>query len=99
MSHHEIMAKKALEKCSCPLSSPIVGISGDFEKIIGSARVDAYNETKAVAEGADPYVHRMKCYMPMCDNKLFFGDFKRAINIKEFLLSGMCQSCQDAFFD
>ena len=111
MTPHKIMASKALEKYSCPLPSPVVEMSrstiaeSDFEKItnltqnIASARVEAYNETKRVAEGADPFTNRMKCYMPMCESTLVFGDFKRAINIKEFLMSGMCQACQDAFFD
>lgn len=36
---------------------------------------------------------------PFCSNFVVKEDFKNEISLKEFELSGMCQKCQDEFFD
>ena len=70
-------------------------------KRIDDARTAALTATKAVANGADPNMIITNCYMPDCYGNGFakFADFKKPINIKEYTISGMCQKCQDSFFD
>ncbi len=36
---------------------------------------------------------------PICGKKIKVEDFKDALSIKEFKISGMCQKCQDNFFE
>jgi len=38
-----------------------------------------------------------KC--PFCKRLISEGDFRDTISQKEFSISGMCQECQDSFFD
>ena len=38
-----------------------------------------------------------KC--PSCQKLINHSDFKDALSKKEFGISGMCQKCQDEFFD
>jgi uncharacterized CHY-type Zn-finger protein len=38
-----------------------------------------------------------KC--PICKKEIVVTDFKDSLSRKEFSISGMCQSCQDSFFD
>lgn len=70
-------------------------------KTIEDARTAAFIATKAVANGADPKTITTKCYMPDCygNGTTVFANFKEPINIKEYTLSGMCQTCQECFFD
>jgi len=63
-------------------------------------RSAAFVATQAVADGADPKLIKTKCYMPGCSGNgtATYADFKKPVNIKEYTLSGMCQTCQDNFF-
>lgn len=36
---------------------------------------------------------------PICEEKIKENSFKDELSIKEFKISGMCQSCQDRFFE
>ena len=36
---------------------------------------------------------------PMCCNKIDEKDFKDEISKKEYKISGLCQKCQDKFFN
>lgn len=73
----------------------------EIMKRVEEGRTAAFTATKAVANGADPKTITSKCYMPDCYGTGFanFADFKDPINIKEYTISGMCQKCQDSFFD
>ena len=42
-------------------------------------------------------VNQSKC--PLCGEKINFDDFKDELSLKEFTISGMCQKCQDSFFN
>lgn len=42
-------------------------------------------------------VEQGKC--PMCGNKIVKGEFKNELSKDEFKISGMCQKCQDNFFE
>jgi hypothetical protein len=70
-------------------------------KTIEDGRTAAFTATKAVANGADPNTIETKCYMPDCygNGIAKFSNFKEPINIKEYMMSGMCQTCQECFFD
>lgn len=46
-------------------------------------------QVKAVEQG--------KC--PICQKDINTKEFKNAISLKEYKISGMCQSCQDSIFD
>ena len=46
-------------------------------------------EVKAIENGLCPF----------CKKETFFEDFKDAISIKEFKLSGLCLSCQKEMFN
>jgi hypothetical protein len=39
-----------------------------------------------------------KKHCPLCKNIINMKDFKDEISRREFLISGMCQKCQDDFF-
>ena len=68
---------------------------------IGKARTDSYNKTKQVAEGTDPSSIPIKCYAPcheVVGTDSVFSEFKDELSIKEYMLSGMCQKCQDKIF-
>lgn len=36
---------------------------------------------------------------PFCNEKIDKDEFKDPLSIKEFNISGLCQKCQDKFFD
>ena len=36
---------------------------------------------------------------PCCKEKININDFKDEKSLKEFVISGLCQSCQDDIFD
>jgi uncharacterized CHY-type Zn-finger protein len=36
---------------------------------------------------------------PVCNKTVKSGEFKDDLSFKEFTMSGMCQSCQDEFFN
>ena len=42
-------------------------------------------------------VEQGKC--PLCGIDIVVSEFKDKLSYKEFLISGMCQKCQDDFFD
>jgi hypothetical protein len=46
-------------------------------------------EVKAVTEE--------KC--PLCKKEVKVEDFKDSLSQKEFIISGLCQSCQDGYFE
>lgn len=35
---------------------------------------------------------------PMCKTKIDMSNFKDALSVKEYSISGLCQVCQDKFF-
>lgn len=35
---------------------------------------------------------------PFCGNRVKVRDFRDGLSLKEFLISGLCQSCQDGVF-
>jgi len=35
---------------------------------------------------------------PLCSNKININDFRDETSLKEFIISGMCQECQDKIF-
>lgn len=35
---------------------------------------------------------------PLCEAKINTNDFKDELSLKEFIISGMCQKCQDRIF-
>lgn len=35
---------------------------------------------------------------PLCENKINVNDFKDELSLREFTISGMCQTCQDRIF-
>lgn len=47
------------------------------------------NETKLVSQG--------KC--PFCSKEVTKEEFRDELSFREFKISGMCQSCQDDFFN
>lgn len=42
-------------------------------------------------------IKHSKC--PTCKNEIVMSDFKDDLSIKEYGISGMCQACQDGFFN
>ena len=36
---------------------------------------------------------------PVCNNSVNLNEFKDELSFKEFTMSGMCQACQDNFFN
>jgi len=36
---------------------------------------------------------------PFCTKKVSIEDFSDPVSIKEFKISGLCQECQDSFFE
>ncbi len=42
-------------------------------------------------------VKQGKC--PLCHKKIKEAEFKTELEIKEYSISGLCQSCQDKLFD
>jgi len=46
----------------------------------------------------DDFDTAKKKYCPLCKNVINMHDFKDEISRREFLISGMCQKCQDDFF-
>jgi hypothetical protein len=104
--NHQQIAQQILQDVHAPEHISVTNQSNTYKSEINSlveratsARHVAFNETKNVANGADPNVSRCNCYMPGCKNKIRFSEFKDISSIKEFLLSGMCQKCQDGFFN
>jgi hypothetical protein len=41
----------------------------------------------------------MKPVCPWCKKEINMDEFKDQLSIKEFYISGLCQECQDEFFD
>ena len=68
---------------------------------IKRARIESYVNTRRVAEGTDPSNIPIKCYLPaheLYGTDSVYSDFKDELSIKEYMLSGMCQKCQDHVF-
>ena len=68
---------------------------------IKRARIDSFVKTTRVAEGADPSTIPIKCYLPaheLYGTDSVYSDFKDELSIKEYMLSEMCQKCQDHVF-
>ena len=38
-------------------------------------------------------------HCPLCNSAIDMADFKTELDLKEYNISGMCQSCQDKTFD
>lgn len=62
---------------------------------INDSRIAPYIATSAIANGADPKLVYSKCFMTNCKDKAYFVDFKQPTNIKNYMDTGMCQTCQD----
>ena len=37
-------------------------------------------------------------FCPTCQKPIVMEDFRNAISVKEYKISGMCQKCQDSIF-
>ena len=36
---------------------------------------------------------------PLCGKPIVYAEFRDSISLQEYDISGMCQTCQDEFFD
>jgi hypothetical protein len=50
----------------------------------------------ALGDALDKIEQRI-CGMPHCDKRV--KGFDDALSVKEYTISGMCQECQDSFFE
>ena len=83
-----------------PTNMEIIAYTRLFRHI-RKARKDSYNKTKQVAEGTDPSNIPIKCYLPaheLYGTDSVFSDFRDELSVKEYMLSGMCQKCQNHVF-
>ena len=41
---------------------------------------------------------RMEGKCPFCEKRINLNEFRDELSLKEYTISGLCQSCQDEFF-
>ena len=46
---------------------------------------------------AAKHIGRAEC--PVCGDQVRLDEFRDELSLKEFSISGMCQECQDSFFE
>lgn len=58
------------------------------------------NEQIMRAAGLDKEVERIKRNLcPFCNKQIIPGSFRDSLSEREFQISGLCQMCQDDFFE
>lgn len=60
----------------------------DEKKIETARKLGLHKEVERVQHG----------FCPFCAKPVSMEDFRDALSVKEFRLSGICQPCQDSFF-
>lgn len=73
----------------------------DFNKLVRESLKDNEHK-KNILRGAgfDKEVKRVEFNLcPFCGQPVRIEDFKDALSRREYEISGMCQTCQDAFFE
>lgn len=58
---------------------------------------EAFGEDIPLLKGMADNLKAGKC--PTCGKEVNMADFRDALSQKEFHISGMCQGCQDGFFE
>ena len=72
-------------------------IIGDRVERLGPQRIDKMNEKIMLNMGFAKEVARVHAGLcPFCAEPI--GEFKDALSIKEYTISGLCQNCQDKIF-
>lgn len=57
------------------------------------------NRNIMIAMGFGEHVHAVdEGLCPFCKKPIIKEDFRDALSLREFEISGLCQSCQDDFF-
>lgn len=46
----------------------------------------------------EQYARKQMRICPFCDNAISIGDFRDPISLREYEISGLCQTCQDGIF-
>jgi hypothetical protein len=69
----------------------MIGMKSDKEDVMNQDLMKQLfpEEVKAVTE--------KRC--PLCKKEVRVEDFKDSLSQKEFIISGLCQSCQDGYFE
>lgn len=60
----------------------------DEKKIEAAKRLGLHKEAERAKHG----------FCPFCGKPVSLADFRDALSVKEFRISGICQPCQDSFF-